>query len=82
MPKPFTGLWTLFRAHPGRTAVCSVVPLLLAGAQGTNALVHGAPAAPVAAFVAAMVAVAVVATRQSLASFRTETLEAGLFEDA
>lgn len=77
----WSALRALFRAHPARSSVLSGVPLLVAGAQGANVLVHGLASPLVVVFVLAMVAFAVGATRHSLASFRTETLEASFLEE-
>ncbi|WP_363467040.1 hypothetical protein [Halogeometricum borinquense] len=81
MSKPFAALWNLFCERPGRTAALSVAPVVLASAQGINALVHGTHSPLVAVFVIGMLATAIATTRQSLASFRTESLERELFED-
>lgn len=69
-------LANLFRAYPGRSLVLSFAPVVLAGAQSVNALVHGLDSPLVVVFVLGTLAFAVGATRHSLASFRTETLEA------
>ncbi|MFB6189538.1 MAG: hypothetical protein ABEI57_06610 [Halapricum sp.] len=71
----------LFRAYPGRSMALSVLPVVLAGAQSVNALVHDVSSPIVAAFIVALLAFAVGATRHSLASFRTESLESQFFED-
>lgn len=71
----------LFLAHPGRTATLSVLPIVLAGAQGLNALVHDVTSPLVAAFVVGMLLFAAVATRQSLAAFRVERLERGVVDE-
>ena len=73
-------LLAMFRAHPGRSAMLSVLPVALAGAQGLNALVHGLASPFVGLFVLGMVGFAVGATRHSLASFELESLEAELSE--
>ncbi|MUV56112.1 hypothetical protein [Halogeometricum sp. CBA1124] len=82
MSKPFAGFPALVRSYPARTAVLSVTPVVVAVAQAANAVVHGAQSPLVAAFILAMLCVAAAATRQSLASFRVETLEAGVADDA
>ncbi|MFB6109086.1 MAG: hypothetical protein ABEJ82_09670 [Haloplanus sp.] len=69
-------LVALFRAYPGRSAVLSVMPVVLAGAQSVNAVVHEVTSPFVVAFVVGMLAFAAGATSHSLASFRTEALEA------
>lgn len=81
MPVDPARLRDLCLAHPGRTATLSVLPVVLAGAQGLNALVHGVASPVVVAFVAAMLLFAVVATRQSLAAFRVERLEDGVLDE-
>ncbi|MFB6171887.1 MAG: hypothetical protein ABEJ23_05085 [Haloarculaceae archaeon] len=73
-----SALLALFRAHPGRSMVLSVAPVLVASAQSVNALVHGVTSPLVAAFVVALLAFAVGATYHCLASFRLESLEADL----
>lgn len=73
-------LLELFRTYPARSAVLSIAPVVLAGAQSVNALVHGLASPLVVAFVFAMLAFAAGATSHALASFRTESLEADLFE--
>lgn len=80
MPSDLVLLRDLFVAHPVRSVVLSVGPLVLAAAQSVNAYVHGVTAPTIALFVLCMVAFAVLATRLSLAAFRTETLEAELFD--
>jgi hypothetical protein len=70
----------LFRAYPARTAVHSVAPVAIAGAQALNALVHGVSSPLVAGFVLVLLAFAAGATRQSLAAFHTESLEGALDE--
>lgn len=71
----------LFVAYPVRSVVLSVGPLVLAAAQGVNAFVHGVSLPAIGLFVLCMIAFAVLATRLSLATFRTETLEATMFDE-
>lgn len=80
MPSDLALLRDLFVAYPVRSLALSVGPLILAAAQSVNAYVHGVTAPTIALFVLCMVAFAVLATRLSLATFRTETLEAELFD--
>lgn len=71
----------LYRTSPGRLAVLSFAPVVLASAQSLNALVHGAASPLVAVFVLGMLAFAAGATSHSLASVRTESLEAEFVEN-
>ncbi|MFB6136149.1 MAG: hypothetical protein ABEJ04_05275 [Halobacteriaceae archaeon] len=65
----------LFRAAPVRTALLSIAPLLLAVAQGVNALWHGVSLVYAAAFALVMVGFAVGTTRHALSAFRLRSLE-------
>ena len=75
---------SLFRemlsAYPVRTGVLFLVPVVFAAVQGANVLVNGGSVPYVAASVLAVTAFAAYGTRLLLASFRTETLEAEIFE--
>lgn len=69
-------LLDLFRAYPVRSAVLSVAPVVVATAQGVNAVVHGLRSPLVVVFVLGLLAFAFGATTHHLAAFRTESLEA------
>lgn len=67
---------SMFRTYPARSVAISVVPVLLAVVQIANAVWHGISSPLVALFVLALLAFAWFATQISIASFRTEQLEA------
>lgn len=63
-------LTDMFRSAPGRSALFSVLPLALGGAQLANSLVTGLPFGVSLPFAAGMVAFAAVLTRYRFARFR------------
>lgn len=66
---------TLFRSAPVRTALVSLVPLVLAVGQLANSLVNDFPLVLSIAFAVTMLAFAVVATGHCAAEFRLQRLE-------
>ncbi|SEW19902.1 hypothetical protein SAMN04487945_2117 [Halobacterium jilantaiense] len=70
----------MFRAFPRRTLVLSVVPVLVAVFQSVNVVVNDLSLAYGSAFVLVMLAASVVVTRQELATFRRQTVEADAFD--
>jgi hypothetical protein len=60
----------LARAEPGRVLACSVVPVLVAVAQMTNALYHDVAVRYVGLFALSLLGFAVIATQYNLAAYR------------
>ncbi|USZ69964.1 hypothetical protein NGM10_16300 (plasmid) [Halorussus salilacus] len=73
--------WEMFRELPGRTAVASVVPVLLGVAQLVNGYLHGVPVTHTGAFAVVMAAAAVVVTRYHLVAFHRAKLQRSVFGD-
>lgn len=74
--------WEMFRELPVRTAVGSVVPVLVGLAQLVNGFVHGIPVVRTGAFAVVMAIGAVVVTQYHLVTFRRSKLQRSVFGEA
>lgn len=77
-----TTFWEMASESPGRTAVATVVPVLVGAAQLVNGYLHGVALTHAGLFAVVMGAAAVLATQYNLVAFRRAKLQRHAFGES